>query len=202
MLEEANTAVKIKPKGAPFMKHLKNLYQWLIQISQHLTPAVLLVFRLAWGWELFESGRAHLGNVPAMVERFQSWGVPLPHLNVYISAYTEMFGGVLLMAGLASRLISIPLFFNFCVAYLTASHDTVVNFFHQDPSNFIDDTAFPFLITSLLILAVGPGFISIDGFLKYMMCRRPKATAGRDVNHSNLPGSGSVPGVMHARVEL
>jgi len=71
------------------------------------------------GLELFESGRAHLSNVPAMVERFQSWGVPLPHLNVYISAYTEMFGGILLMAGPASRLIAIPLFFNFCVAYLT-----------------------------------------------------------------------------------
>src|SRR5271155_879993 len=159
------------------MKHMKSLYQLLIRIGQYLKPAVLLIFRLAWGWELFESGRAHLANVPAMVERFQSWGVPFPHLNVYISAYTEMFGGLLLMVGLASRLISIPLFFNFCVAYLTASHDTVVNFFHQDPSNFIDDTAFPFLITSMLFLAAGPGIISADALIKHLTCGCHK-TAG------------------------
>src|SRR5271170_1591910 len=159
------------------MKHMKSLYQLLIRIGQYLKPAVLLIFRLAWGWELFESGRAHLANVPAMVERFQHWGIPLPHLNVYISGYTEMFGGLLLMAGLASRLIAIPLFFNFCVAYLTASHDTVVNFFRQDPSNIIDDAAFPFLITSLLILALGPGVISIDGLIKGLTCGIHKAAA-------------------------
>ena len=151
------------------MKRLTSLYNVLIRIGHYLTPGVLLIFRLAWGWELFESGRAHLSNVPAMVERFQSWGVPLPHLNVFISGYTELFGGLFLMAGLASRLIAIPLFFNFCVAYLTASHDTVVNFFRQDPSNFIDDAAFPFLITSLLILALGPGPISIDWLLKSLV---------------------------------
>jgi len=159
------------------MKRLTSLYNVLIRIGPYLTPGVLLIFRLAWGWELFESGRAHLSNVPAMVERFQSWGVPLPHLNVFISGYTELFGGLFLMAGLASRLIAIPLFFNFCVAYLTASHDTVVNFFRQDPSNFIDDAAFPFLITSLLILAVGPGLISIDALLKGLTRGFHKAAA-------------------------
>jgi putative oxidoreductase len=173
------------------MIYIKSIYQLLNRFGRYLTPAVLLIFRLAWGWELFESGRAHLANVSAMVARFQSWAVPFPHLNVYISAYTEMFGGLLLMVGLASRLISIPLFFNFCVAYLTASQDTVVNFFHQDPSNFIDDAAFPFLITSLLILAVGPGLISIDAFLNYMMFRRPKA-ANEKANHSDIPGPGSL----------
>jgi putative oxidoreductase len=182
------------------MIYIKSLYQLLIRFGRYLTPAVLLIFRLAWGWELFESGRAHLGNVSAMVERFQSWGVPLPHLNVYISGYTEMLGGLLLMVGLASRLISIPLFFNFCVAYLTASHDTIVNFFHQDPSNFIDDAAFPFLITSILILAVGPGLISIDGFLKYVICRRSNAVAPK-VDHSDLSSSDSTRGTaIHGSV--
>ena len=157
------------------MKHLRNLYGMLIRSGSYLTPGVLLIFRLAWGWELFESGQAHLNNVPTMVERFQQWGVPFPHLNVYVSGYTEMFGGVLLMLGLASRLIAIPLFFNFCVAYVTASHATVVNFFHQDPSNFVDDAAFPFLITSLLILAVGPGLISADALIKRLTCGCHKA---------------------------
>jgi len=165
------------------MKRLKNLHLILVRIGHYLTPGILLIFRLAWGWELFESGQTHLSNVPTMVARFQQWGVPLAHLNVYVSAYTEMFGGLFLMAGLASRLITIPLFFNFCVAYLTASHDTVVNFFHQDPSNFIDDSAFPFLITSVLIFALGPGIISADALIKHLTCGRRKA-AGCEVTMS------------------
>jgi putative oxidoreductase len=70
------------------------------------------------------------------------------------------------MLGLGSRLISIPLIVNFVVAYLTASRDKVQMFFHQDPSNFIDDAAFPFLLTAILILAFGPGRISLDALIK------------------------------------
>ena len=77
------------------MKYLKQLYQMLIRGGHYLIPGVLLLIRLACGWELFESGRAHLDNVPTMVERFHQWGIPWPHLNVYISGYTEMIGGLL-----------------------------------------------------------------------------------------------------------
>jgi putative oxidoreductase len=146
-------------------------YERLIRFGAYLAPFVLLIIRLAWGWELFESGRSHLADVAEMTQRFAGWGIPFPHANVYLSASTEMIGGVLIMFGFASRLISIPLFFNFCVAYLTASHDKVVNFFHQDPSNFIDDSAFPFLIMTLVILAFGPGAISVDGLLKHTFFR-------------------------------
>jgi putative oxidoreductase len=150
-------------------------YSLLIRCASWLQSVVLLVFRLAYGWELFESGHGHLNNVAAMVKRFQDWGVPMPRLNVYVSGYTEMIGGILLMAGLGTRLISIPLLFNFCVAYLTASRDTVKGFFHNDPANFIDDTAFPFLVCSMLMITFGPGWISVDGLLKATVWRRKAA---------------------------
>src|SRR3984957_1043048 len=175
------------------MKFIPTMYTLLLRFGVLLPPVLLLLLRLGWGWELYESGHGHLQHFDQTLTTFTGWGIPHPRVNLYLSAYTEMIGGILIMIGLASRLISIPLFFNFCVAYLTASHDTVVNFFHQDPSNFIDDAAFPFLITSLLILAVGPGFISIDGFLKYMVSRRANA-AGCAGNHSDLPDSRSTPG--------
>ena len=148
-----------------------NMYKLLIRFGIILVPIVLLLTRLAWGWELYESGHGHLQNFDHTIELFTGWGIPHPRFNAYICSYTEMIGGILIMLGLAARLVSIPLFFNFCVAYLTASHMTVVNFFHQDPSNFIDDSAFPFLMMSLTILAFGPGLFSIDGFLKHMLCK-------------------------------
>jgi putative oxidoreductase len=161
------------------MKTLTNLYKLLIRFGVILAPIVLLLIRLSWGWELYESGHGHLQNVDEMIAKFTGWGIPHPRVNLYISAYTEMIGGILIMAGLGARLISIPIFFNFCVAYLTASRVTVLSFFRQDPSNFIDDSAFPFLMMSLTILAFGPGILSIDGFLKYTLWKKTPEPALR-----------------------
>jgi putative oxidoreductase len=150
-----------------------NLSSAFNKIDHHLTtvggwlqsPALLLV-RLAWGFQLFESGEGHLAHVPDMIKRFEGWHVPFPVPSVYISATTELVGGVLLMLGLFSRFISVPLFFNFCVAYLTASSDSVKELLHfQSPDDFINDAAFPFLVTSLLVFAFGPGKISVDALL-------------------------------------
>ncbi|HEX4123661.1 MAG TPA: DoxX family protein [Tepidisphaeraceae bacterium] len=137
---------------------------------------VLLIFRLAWGWELLESGWGHWTHIDKTLHFFISLGVPLPGVSVYVSATTELLGGALIMLGLATRFISIPLFINFCVAYM-ASPTEVTNFFHQDPANFINDSAFPFLITSLLLLAFGAGVLSADYVIALLIPRAPNITA-------------------------
>jgi putative oxidoreductase len=149
------------------------LYRKLVIYGAYLAPLALLILRLGWGWELIESGRGHLNNIPQMVERFQSWGITFqPRAQVIMSATVELVGGGLLMLGLASRAIAIPLIGNFIVAYLTASKDNVHMFFKQDPSNIIDDAAYPFLIMSLIILSVGPGLFSVDAILQRTVFKR------------------------------
>ena len=137
-------------------------YLLLSYAGSHLQSGILLLIRMAWGWQLLESGYGHLSDVAGTAKHFTDWGIPYPTLNVYISGSTELIGGALLMLGLLSRFISVPLFFNFCVAYLTASRDEVTHLFTQNPDAIINDAAFPFLVTSLLILAFGPGRFSID----------------------------------------
>lgn len=144
----------------------KNVYRKMIQVASHLQSFILLLIRLAWGWELAEAGYGHLTSIAESTANFRDFGVPFPKLSVYMAGGTEMIGGTLLMIGLASRLISIPLVFNFCVAYWTASHYKVTHIFKQTPDKIIDDTAFPFLITSILILAFGPGKASVDYLLR------------------------------------
>lgn len=139
-------------------------YQWLVTIGTTLQPGFLLLIRLYWGWQTFQSGHAHLSDVPAMVRRFTEWGIPFPVLNVYLSGATECVCGLLLLVGLASRLISIPLMINFCVAYLTASRATLLNVFH-DPDAFVSDAAFLFLLASAIIFLFGPGPLSLDGWI-------------------------------------
>ena len=140
-------------------------YELLIACASALKAPFLLAVRLYWGWQMFVAGSSHLSDVPAMVERFQEWGVPFPAFNVYLSGLTEIFCGILLLVGFASRLITIPLIVNFCVAYLTASREVVLNLFNN-PDAFVSDAAFLFLLASLIVFVFGPGAFSVDAVLK------------------------------------
>ena len=146
-------------------------YKLLIRYATFLCPIVLLLFRLAWGYELIQSGYAHLTHIDQTAQFFQSLNIPHPRANVIISASTELVGGMLLIPGLAARLIALPLIFNFIVALATASRPALAHIFTA-PEGVIDDTAFPFLMTALLILAFGPGPISIDGLLKRTLIKK------------------------------
>jgi putative oxidoreductase len=145
---------------------MKKIQELAARIGGVLRSPALLLVRLAWGFQLYESGWGHLTHVEKTAQFFQNLHIPFPVVNVYISGATEFVGGILLMLGLFSRLISIPLLFNFCVAYLTASPGAVRELLHfQKPDDFINDSAFPFLVTSLLILAFGPGRIALDALI-------------------------------------
>jgi putative oxidoreductase len=153
-------------------------YEMLIGSASTLKSPFLLLVRLYWGWQMFVSGRAHLSDVPAMVERFQEWGVPFPTFNVYLSGLTECVCGLLLVAGFASRLITPPLIVNFCVAYLTASREVLFNVF-SDPDAFVSDAAFLFLLASVIVFVSGPGAFSVDAAIKKLFTapRRKQADA-------------------------
>ena len=161
-------------------------YELLIAGASSLKSPFLLIVRLYWGWQMFVSGRAHLSDVPAMVQRFQEWGVPFPTLNVYVSGLTECLCGLLLLAGFASRLITIPLIVNFCVAYLTASREVLVNVF-SDPDAFVSDAAFLFLLVSVIVFIFGPGAFSVDAALKKLFVAPRKKEAEAIAAASPLP---------------
>ena len=151
-------------------------YELLIAGASTLKSPFLLVVRLYWGWQMFVAGSAHLSDVPAMVERFKEWGVPFPTFNVYVSGLTECVCGLLLLAGFASRLITIPLIINFCVAYLTASREVLLGIF-SDPDAFVSDAAFLFLLASMIVFIFGPGLFSVDALIKrfFVMPRKKEA---------------------------
>lgn len=151
-------------------------YELLIAGASTLKSPFLLLVRLYWGWQMFVSGSAHLSDVPAMVERFQEWGVPFPTFNVYLSGLTECVCGLLLVAGFASRLITIPLIVNFCVAYLTASREVLFNVF-SDPDAFVSDAAFLFLLASVIVFISGPGAFSVDAVIKKLFVAPRKKEA-------------------------
>ena len=156
-------------------------YRTYSRVADNLQSFALLILRLGFGLELWFSGYGHLHNVDVMVERFQNWGVPFPRFNVYVSGLTEAIGGILLIFGLGTRLVSIPLVINFLVAYATASRSKLAQMF-GGPDRWggvndvvIDDAMGP-LVASLITLAFGAGKFSIDYLLHRVVGkRRPSA---------------------------
>jgi putative oxidoreductase len=145
----------------------RNLSARCARAADGLRSPVLLFIRLTWGYQLAESGWGHLTHVAKTVQFFESLHIPFATANVYLSGATELVGGSLLILGLFARLVSIPVFFNFGVAYLTASLPDLIKSWHDKGAGdtfdaFINDSAFPFLVMSLVILAFGPGRIALD----------------------------------------
>ena len=92
-------------------------------------------------------------------------GFRFPHAQAILAGATECFGGLLLLAGFCSRLISIPLTILLTVAYLTADLDRVKVIF-SDPDKFVTADEFLFLFAVVLVFVFGPGKFSIDWLIK------------------------------------
>lgn len=142
----------------------RRIYATLVKVAPHLQSPLLLALRLYCGWQFIQTGYGKFTNFDATTEFFASLHIPFPVVNAGLAASTECVGGLLLLIGLASRLAAVPLAFTMVVAYLTAHLDTVKVLF-SDPDQFIGATPFLFLLTSLLILAFGPGRFSVDRWI-------------------------------------
>lgn len=105
------------------------------------------------------------------IDFFTQLGIPLPAFNAYFVSLLECVGGILLILGLASRLISIPLIVDMLVAYITADREAFTSFF-SDPDKFMAAAPFTFLFASLLIMVFGPGSISLDYLIKRFIEKR------------------------------
>jgi putative oxidoreductase len=132
---------------------------------------LLLLLRLLVGWQLFLTGKGKLQNIDRFIDFLTHLHIPMPVANAYFVASLECIGGLLLLLGLAARLIAIPLTINFIVAYLTADREAVVNFF-KDQDAFMSAAPFIYLVVSLLILAFGPGLFSLDELIRRMRRRK------------------------------
>jgi putative oxidoreductase len=144
---------------------VRRAYELLVVVGNFLQAPLLFVLRVFFFWQLFLSGKGKLLNIERTAEFFGSLNIPMPLFNAYLASATECFGGLLLVVGLASRLVAIPIAFTMIVAYVTADYEAVASLF-SDPDKFVAAAPFPYLLTALLVLAFGPGAISIDALIK------------------------------------
>jgi uncharacterized membrane protein YphA (DoxX/SURF4 family) len=102
---------------------LVQLYQKWLDLIKHLEGLAPLALRLYLAPVLMQAGYNKLAHFEDTAAWFGNpdWGLglPMPELMVGLAAGSEFFGGILLLLGLATRLVSIPLMVTMLVAAVT-----------------------------------------------------------------------------------
>src|SRR5262245_49569054 len=127
-----------------------------LRTANLLQSPLLLLIRVYWGWQFWQSGWGKLSNIDRTVQYFASLGIPAPSLNAHFVALLEAGGGILLILGLGSRLIAFPLVIDMIVAYIAADREALSSIF-SEPEKFYNASPFTFLLASLVVLIFGPG---------------------------------------------
>src|SRR5258708_8743810 len=145
-------------------EQLAACYRAFKTATSSLQSPLLLLVRLYWGWQFAQTGWGKLHNIPGVTNYFTQLGLPLPHLTVIFIALLEFGGGILMILGLASRLIAVPLIINMLVAYIVADREARLSFFKY-PGKFYLPDPYTFLFASLMILVFGPGRFALDALI-------------------------------------
>ena len=148
-------------------RNMTRLYELYVALISKLQSPFLLIIRLYWGWQFFLTGKGKLLNLDRTAGFFASLHIPMPKLNAAMAGSVECFGGLLLLLGLGSRIITVPLIFTMIVAYLTADFDKVQNIF-SNPDAFVTAAPFLFMLTAIIVLIFGPGVFSLDAIIARM----------------------------------
>jgi len=140
---------------------LRPLLAKLDALADFLQSPLLLVIRLYWGWQFAQTGWGKLTNLERTAGYFESLHIPMPKINALMAGTTETLGGALLALGLFARPATVPLIFCMLVAYYTADREALFAI-TSDGDKFTGATPFLFLFACVIVLAFGPGKLSLD----------------------------------------
>lgn len=143
---------------------LKKVLSKVQVVYDELTQAqswVLLLLRICIGFLFFQIGLGKLTHFENTVSFFTLLGIPAPALNAAMASTIECLGGVFLMLGLFTRIVSVKLVVVMIVAIVTAQLPEVHGAFDLIALQETD-----YLLFFLLFVFTGPGKWSLDAVLK------------------------------------
>lgn len=120
---------------------------------------LLLRFILAYGF--YEPAKTKWQDISSVAEWFKDINIPMPTINAYLSASFEMLGVILLVLGLFTRWITLPLMFIMLVAIYTVHWE---NGFSAGDNGF--EIPLYYMIMLFVLTSFGGGRFSIDHWLK------------------------------------
>lgn len=146
----------------------------VLRASAALSWLPPLLARAVLGWVFVESGWGKLHRLPQVADYFASLGIPAPHLQAPFVAGVELAGGALLLAGLLTRVASVPLAATMVVALLTARRADL-----GSASELFGAVELLYLLLLAWLAAFGPGALSLDGLLVRRLAPAGEPAAAR-----------------------
>jgi len=122
----------------------------------------ILIARISVGVLFFESGRGKLFyKLNELIEYFSQLGIPFPELQAPMVATIEFIGGICLVLGLATRLVSAPLAVTMIVAIFTAQLDKA-----KTVGDLLYLPEVLLVVIFLWLIFSGPGKYAIDNLIE------------------------------------
>ena len=140
---------------------MKTIYNNYVSTVQKLDSLALFFLRVILAYGFYEPAMTKVKNVSGIAEWFAGMNYPLPYLNAYLATATEVLGVVLLVLGLGTRIIAIPLIIVMLVAIFTVH---IGNGFSAGDNGF--EIPVYYLLMLFTLIAFGSGKYSIDQLIK------------------------------------
>lgn len=144
---------------------IRPFYVKFSQISAHFQSLSLLIARLIVAYGFYEPAIRKWSDINSVAQWFGSIGIPLPTLNAYMAATTEIIGVLFLVLGFATRIIAIPLIVVMLVAIVTVH---LPNGFSAGDNGY--EIPLYYMMFLLIFLTHGAGKFSLD----YIMFEKHK----------------------------
>ncbi len=147
-----------------------------LAVAERLAWLPPTVARFTLGWVFLWSGWGKLHDLDGVIQFFTELGIPRPELQAPFASGNELVCGALLVVGLCTRLVTIPLIVVMIVALVTAQRENAASL--GDLFGLIE-----YLYVTLLVWIgiAGPGPLSADALLVRVMRSRaasiPKPSA-------------------------
>lgn len=136
------------------------MHRRVLSIASRLAWLPPTLARVTVGWVFLLSGWGKLHNLEQVTEFFASIGIPAPRIQAPFASATELVCGALLLAGLGTRLASLPLVVVMAVAIATARVDELTS-----AGALFGFVEFTYIALLLWIAVAGPGPLSLDHLL-------------------------------------
>jgi putative oxidoreductase len=150
------------------------LYDWSRVLAGCLAWAAPLAARIVVGWVFLWAGWHKLQAVPMMVENFREWGIPAPEVMAPFVSGMELVGGLLLLVGLLTRFVSVPMMIIMLVAIASAKWSDV-----DSLATLLGFEEVSYLVLFAWLGIAGPGPLSLDHLvLRALRKGRPPAAYG------------------------
>jgi len=137
-------------------------------VTRSLDGVAPLLARLTLGVTFVGTGWGKLQHLDKVTAFFTELGLPAPHFQATLVGTTELLGGALLLAGVASRLAALPLLMTMVVAILTAKRADIAGV--SDVFGLVEWT---YLVLLAWLALNGPGRFSADGLRAVFSKRAP-----------------------------